>query len=142
MANGIWGSRPLVETLRKARIAVQVEILRPGTYRALENHLREVTDRHGVGYYHVIHFDVHGALLTYKQLTYEPQGSRLLSTTRYGRGELSAYEGSRAFLAFEGEGGQSKGNKEQSADLVEATELANLLISHQVPIAILYQFAV
>jgi hypothetical protein len=56
-------SRPLVEALRQTSIPVQAEILRPGTYRELENHLRDVTARHGEGYYHVIHFDVHGAVL-------------------------------------------------------------------------------
>ncbi len=58
-------SRPLVESMHNANLNVQVEILRPGTYRALENHLRDVTANHGEGYYHVVHFDVHGAVLTY-----------------------------------------------------------------------------
>src|SRR5205085_1418105 len=68
-------SRPLVEALRNANLRVQVDILRPGTYKALENHLRETTAKHGEGYYHVIHFDVHGAVLTYEQflrLSQEP----------------------------------------------------------------------
>jgi len=34
-------SRPLVEILRQANMPVRVEILRPGTYKALENHLRQ-----------------------------------------------------------------------------------------------------
>src|SRR5947208_8562956 len=58
-------SRPLVEALRNANLRVTVEILRPGTYKALENHLREVTAKLGEGYYHVIHFDVHGAVLPF-----------------------------------------------------------------------------
>ena len=60
-------SRPLVEALRQTSIPIQVEILRPGTYKALENHLSNITAKHGEGYYHVIHFDVHGAVLTYEQ---------------------------------------------------------------------------
>src|SRR5207247_4590971 len=52
-------SRPLVEALRNANLRVQVEILRPGTYKSLENHLRDITAKHGESYYHVIHFDVH-----------------------------------------------------------------------------------
>jgi hypothetical protein len=60
-------SRPLVEALRQTNIPIQIDIVRPGTYRALENHLREVTAKHKEGYYHVIHFDVHGAVLTYEQ---------------------------------------------------------------------------
>src|SRR6516164_5443100 len=71
-------SRPLVEALRNANLRVQVEILRPGTYKALENHLREATAKHGEGHYHVIHFDVHGAVLTHKQFQHiqkEPTGN-------------------------------------------------------------------
>jgi hypothetical protein len=51
-------SRPLVEALRQTNLPILIEILRPGTYRALENHLRDVTAKHGKGYYQVIHFDV------------------------------------------------------------------------------------
>jgi tetratricopeptide (TPR) repeat protein len=94
-------SRPLVEALRNANLRVQVEILRPGTYKALENHLGEITAKHGEGYYHVIHFDVHGAVFNNK-----------------------------AYLFFEGEQDNKVGS-------VKAIELANLLRSHKVPIAIL-----
>src|SRR5437667_8467845 len=61
-------SRPLVETLRQAQINVQIDILRPGTYQALDTHLRETTNRHGMGYYHMIHFDAHGAVLSYQDI--------------------------------------------------------------------------
>ena len=76
-------SRPLVEALRNANLRVQVEILRPGTYKALENHLRDVTAKHGEGYYHVIHFDVHGAVLSYQQFQHiqkEPVGNPMPAT--------------------------------------------------------------
>ncbi len=123
-------SRPMVETLSRANVPVQVDILRPGTYKALENHLREMSAKHGVGYYHVIHFDVHGAVLSYKDLQHEQAASRYLYNQRYGRQDILPYEGVKAFLALESE-------QDNQSDLVEATELANLLISHQVPIAIL-----
>ena len=61
-------SRPLIDVLNRTSLPVQVEILRPGTYRALENHLRTITEKHGEGFYHVIHFDVHGTLLSHEQL--------------------------------------------------------------------------
>jgi len=61
-------SRPLVEGLRRAKLPVQIDILRPGTYQTLVNHLEETRAMHGAGHYHVIHFDVHGALLTFEQL--------------------------------------------------------------------------
>ncbi len=109
--------------------------MRPGTYKALENHLRDVTAKHGEGYYHVIHFDVHGAVLTYQQFQHiqkEPAGNPL-RYKRYARDEIQPYDGVKAFLSFETD------NEEQDkkSDLVEASELASLLVKHQVPITIL-----
>ena len=60
-------SRPLVETLRQADLRVKIDILRPATYQALVAQLDVVRTAHGPGYYHVIHFDVHGGLLTFAQ---------------------------------------------------------------------------
>ena len=60
-------SRPLVEALETARVPAQVDIVRPGTFEALVTHLEDVRDEHGDGYYHVIHLDMHGALLTHEQ---------------------------------------------------------------------------
>jgi len=128
-------SRPLVEALRNANLRVQVEILRPGTYRALENHLRDITAKYGEGYYHVIHFDVHGAVLTYEQFQLsqkEPAGSPILYN-RYARDEIQPYEGVKAFLSFEADSEE----QENQSDLVEASELAGLLVKHHVPITIL-----
>jgi len=123
-------SRPLVEGLRQARVPVRVEILRPGTYRALVDHLEAVQDQYGTGYYHVIHFDVHGALLTYAQFQKGAKAERLSFQTRYGRADIEPYGGLKAFLSLEG-------LKEGQSDPVEAQELANLLIAHQLPIVIL-----
>ena len=127
-------SQPLVKELRKVETPVQVDILRPGSYAALAAHLAAVQDSQGAGYYHVIHFDVHGALLpfadfdaleqklTTNRYTFQPQ--------RYGRARLAPYEGVKAFLFLES-------GAPEVADPVEATELANLLLTHQIPIAIL-----
>lgn len=123
-------SRPLVDELRRAQLRVQIDILRPGTYKALEQHLRAITTKHGVGYYHMLHFDVHGGLLEYEQFQHGPEGSRYLYQKRYGRADLQPYEGVKAFLFLEGE-------QDEQADPVEASELAHLLLNHQVPIAIL-----
>jgi len=84
-------SRPLVESLRQAKLRVNINILRPSTIRALQDHLSTLDK----GYYHIIHLDVHGAL----------QGDK-----------------SVVFL--------------ESAE-VEATQLAQLLVQHQIPITIL-----
>jgi tetratricopeptide (TPR) repeat protein len=123
-------SRPLVESLRQAGLRVQIEILRPGTYPALVQHLESIRDRHGAGYYHAIHFDVHGALLSFADLEQGREAAQWTYQTRYGRDDLPQYEGHKAFLFLEGE-------REGQADPVEAGELAELLVSHQTPIAIL-----
>src|SRR5579859_7642817 len=124
-------SRPLVEALRQTNIPIRIEILRPGTYRALENHLRETTAQHGEGYYHVVHFDVHGAVLSHEQLQKGRQANRLVYNQRYGRADIQPYEGVKAFLSFESE------QEDGKSDLVEASELTNLLLTHHVPITIL-----
>ena len=126
-------SRPLVEALNRANLPVQVETLRPGTYRALENHLRKVTEQHGEGYYHVIHFDVHGSVLTYEQLQKGKESSRIIYNQRYARQDLQPYaeDVKKAFLSFESE------QQDNQPDLVEASELAALLVKHHIPIAIL-----
>jgi hypothetical protein len=115
-------SRPLVEGLRQANLRMQIEILRPGTFRALVDHLEEVRDRYGAGYYHIIHFDVHGGVLTYQEIRTGMGTNRWLCQTRYGRTDLRPYEGRRGFLFFEGDG-------ETQADPVEAGELAALCLS-------------
>jgi tetratricopeptide (TPR) repeat protein len=124
-------SGPLVETLRRADLPVNVDIVRPGTYEALVRHLLEARDdpARGTGYYHLIHFDLHGSLSTFDELQQGFPGGGVLYQ-RYGRGPLEEYEGQRAFLWFVGSG-------EVSHDPVEAGELAELLKAHQIPIAIL-----
>ncbi|MGB0387391.1 MAG: tetratricopeptide repeat protein [Ardenticatenaceae bacterium] len=123
-------SRPLVESLREIRQPVRIEILRPGTYKALLEHLRAVRDEHGVGFYHIIHFDLHGALMTHEQIEQGIKVDRYLYQQRFGRADLPRYEGQKAFLFFEAE-------QEGQADPASASEVAHLLIQHQIPIAIL-----
>ncbi len=125
-------SRPLVETLRQANLRVQIDLLRPGTYETLEQTLRAATDQHGKGYYQVIHFDLHGAVLTYDQLNKGREANRLLFQHRPGfdRPDIAPYSGERAFLFLETE-------RTGQSDPVEASELAQLLLAHQVPVALL-----
>src|SRR5262249_30476925 len=59
-------SQPLVDELTKMQQPATVTLVRPGTYQALDAHLEEVTRTRGAGHYHVVHFDVHGGLLTYQ----------------------------------------------------------------------------
>jgi tetratricopeptide (TPR) repeat protein len=127
-------TRPLVEALGRAQLRVQIDIVRPGSYKALQHHLEDTRTRHGAGYYHVIHFDLHGALLTYDQLKKGGETSRYLFNTRWGRPDLQTYEGQRAYLFFVDE---EAADAEHRSDPVEAAELAHLLQTHQIPIAIL-----
>ena len=119
-------SRPLVEVIRNSQLRVNIELLRPGTYEALSRHL----EAKGSGYYHIVHFDVHGALKTYANLQQGIEHNRYLYNDRYGRGKIESYEGVKAFLALEGE---AKGEY----DLVEAEEIANLLTGKGIPVCIL-----
>ncbi len=124
-------SRPLVEALRQTSIPIRIEILRPGTYKALVNHLNDTTAKHGEGYYHVIHFDVHGAVLTHEELLKGRQANRVVYNQRYARADIQPFDGVKAFLSFESE------QEDNKSDLVEAAELADLLLKHHVPITIL-----
>ncbi|MFM7192448.1 MAG: CHAT domain-containing protein, partial [Microcystaceae cyanobacterium] len=97
-------------------------------FEALSKHL----EAKGAGYYHLIHFDAHGALLSYEQFNRSESGADngLVFKQRYGRRAIAPYAGVKAFLAMEGE-------EEDQADLVEATELADLLTGKRVPVCIL-----
>ncbi len=119
-------SRSLIEAIEKCQLRVNVELLRPGTYEALERHLEEK----GAGFYHIIHFDAHGGLMTYEQIQAGAKANRYLYQERYGREDLHCFEGVKAFLFLEGE---TKGK----ADPVEAKELADLLTGKGIPVCIL-----
>lgn len=123
-------SRPLVENLRQAGLPVQIDIVRPGSYEALDTHLQQTTATHGVGYYHVIHLDMHGALLTFAEVQQGVAANRYVYGSRFGRDDIQPYAGLRAFLFMEG-------SQEHPSDPVEAQELADLLTTHQIPIAVL-----
>ncbi|RUR83042.1 tetratricopeptide repeat protein [Chlorogloeopsis fritschii PCC 9212] len=119
-------SRPLLELIENAHLRVNVELLRPGTYQALSDRLEEK----GAGFYHIVHFDTHGALMGYGDIQQGVTANRYLYQARYGRDDLQPYDGVKAFLFLEGE---SKGK----ADPVEAQELADLLTGKGIPVCIL-----
>jgi tetratricopeptide (TPR) repeat protein len=116
----------LVELIENGKLRVNVELLRPGTYQALSQHL----EAQGANFYHIIHLDMHGALLTHKQVEKPSAVNRYLFKGRYGRDDLQPFEGVKAFLAFEGE-------NQGKVDLVEASELAALLTGKGIPVCIL-----
>jgi tetratricopeptide (TPR) repeat protein len=125
-------SRPLFESLGQSHMPVNIELLRPGTYESLSRHLVEHPN-----FYHIIHFDLHGALLTYEQYLEIREGKQpkakkepIVLKTNYGLSEINTYKGVKAFLSFEGE---QKGE----AVLAEATQLAGLLQDQGVQVCIL-----
>ncbi|BDA76398.1 hypothetical protein CAL7716_105640 (plasmid) [Calothrix sp. PCC 7716] len=119
-------ARPLMEVIQNSQLPVNVDLLRPGTYESLERHL----EIKGAGYYHIIHFDCHGALMTYEDIQAGVKRNRYTYQARWGREDIQRYEGVKAFLFLDGE---SKGK----ADPVEALELANLLTGKGIPVCIL-----
>lgn len=123
-------SRPLVDLISQTKIPVHVDIVRPGTYEALVSHLQQKAAEYGPGYYHILHFDTHGALLTYDQLNQGLQINRYIYQQRYGRTDIPPYKNAKAFLFLDG-------YQDLQADPVELKELANLLLVYQIPIAIL-----
>jgi hypothetical protein len=92
-------SRPLVEGIANAHVPVKVELLRLGTFEAFLKRL----EARGEGYYHIVHFDMHGSLMTFEQFQggREP-GSRYTFQRGYGLSDLAPYAGEQGFLFFEG----------------------------------------
>lgn len=131
-------TRPLVELLRNSQLPIMVHILRPATYESLGKHLDQV----GKGFYHVVHFDVHGALVTFEdfeKIEKEISNNNLtFQIQRYGRPEIKPYEGKDAYLFFDlYHESKSKGDDDFYADPVRADELANLLLTNSIPLIIL-----
>ena len=122
-------TRPLVEALGQTKLPVRIDILRPGSFKALVEQLETVRDRHGTGYYHVIHLDTHGALLRYDQFEQVREAGSYTYSPRFGREAIQPYEGLKAFISLEGENAEDQ--------LVTAEELAKLLTSHGIPVVVL-----
>ncbi|KAH7390364.1 hypothetical protein BKA64DRAFT_679066 [Cadophora sp. MPI-SDFR-AT-0126] len=47
-------------------IRLNLEIVRPGTFFGFKEHLRRAEETHGPGYFHLVHFDMHGKVGTRK----------------------------------------------------------------------------
>jgi hypothetical protein len=116
-------SRPVVDSLRQvddSQLRVQIDLLRPGTYRALAEHLAKQPN----GYYQIIHFDVHGALLTHAQLQ---QG---VDNGRYVFENSQTFQDKLSFLFLET-------GQDNQAEPVPAERLAHLLRACHIPMVIL-----
>ena len=118
--------QPLLDVIRNAKLKVKPHILRPGTFKSLVDHLNDK----GKSFYHIIHFDLHGGLCDYKGLKSASKANKILYQKRYALDDPEPFEGKRAFLFFE------TGKKGVPLP-VEASEMAALLESKQVPVCIL-----
>ncbi|QDK82041.1 tetratricopeptide repeat protein [Spirosoma sp. KCTC 42546] len=118
--------RPVIELIESAQLRVDAHILRPGTYQSLVEHL----DAKPAGFYHLVHFDTHGALLEYTHIQQGVSRSRYQMQANWGLSDLATYEGKKAFLLFEG---AEKGQ----AVPVSAEDLAKLLKARNIPVCLL-----
>jgi len=124
--------RPLIERTRDAGPSVRPHVLRPGTFKALTEHL----DAHP-GFYHLIHFDLHGTVISFADLQKRRDEERKIQfygpqtfQVNWGLADISPYEGTRAFLLFEGD-------EPGLAVPVPSETLAELLESARIPVCIL-----
>jgi tetratricopeptide (TPR) repeat protein len=99
-------ARPLIELIQRQNLPAHVDVLRPPTFDQLREHLRQHP-----GYYHVLHFDGHGA--------YAPSG---YSSPQ----EVRAHVG---YLVFENGSGRD--------DAKSARDVAALLHEYAVPAVVL-----
>lgn len=109
-------ARPLLERLDAVRGEVSLTVLRPPTFDALRDAVRQAADSGEP--FHVVHFDGHGAMLG------RPTGGGLP-----GNRPNMMTEPGEGVLAFEKPGG--------GADLVEAQKVAAVLADGKVPVVVL-----
>ncbi|EIJ43395.1 NB-ARC domain-containing protein,tetratricopeptide repeat protein [Beggiatoa alba B18LD] len=109
-------SRPLVEMVNSADLHVHFDILRPPTYEALKQHL----ETKGKGFYHIVHFDVHGKVMDYVDF-------RL---SGYKKLKINKFEDKQAFifLLHEETGKHAP---------ISAYHLTELLKNYDVPVVLL-----
>lgn len=100
-------ARPLVELIESAGLPAHVDVLRPPTFDQLREHLRVHP-----GYYHVLHFDGHGA---YGNVA--------------GESPPDKFKGRHGCLVFE--------NADGGPDAKSAADLSSLLHEHAVPAVVL-----
>lgn len=123
-------SQPLVEMVEQENLQVNINILRPATYKSLKEHLQSINEKYGKNYYHIIHFDVHGALLTYEEYYLRVDANYFIKPDSNIRIPIVEFEGVKPFIFLEAD-------RDGQMDAVVAEELANLLYNYNIPIVIL-----
>jgi len=115
--------RPIIECIFLSNLLIRPYIIRPGTFKALLEHLDEKEE----GFYHIIHLDMHGSVQSYKQIKNNPE---YIINNRFGLPDITEFEGERAFLSFES-------GKEGKSILVEAKILPGLVRDKRIPVCFL-----
>jgi hypothetical protein len=111
-------TRVLLAESWNAERPVRVDLVRPGTWKALEDHLR--TTREPADRYQAIHFDLHGVVASPASLREQKKlPVRVRSDEQEG-----------AFLLFESE-------EPGVAEAIPASEIARLFVDHRVPMAVI-----
>ena len=111
-------TRVLLAESWNAEQPVRIDLVRPGTWKALKQHLRITRDP--ADRYQAIHFDLHGVVASPESLRRQTElPVRVRSDEKEG-----------AFLLFESE-------EPGVADAVPASEIARLFVDHRVPVAVI-----
>ncbi len=107
-------ARPLVDRLQAVRGNIDLDVLRPPTFEALDSQLKAARDAGRP--YHIVHFDGHGTF-----------GDLRLGSG--GQQQFDANAASQGYLAFEADGG--------GEHLVSAAQFALAISQGRVPIVVL-----
>lgn len=118
-------SRPLVDAVRQADLPVRIDFVRPGTWAGLRAHLETTRAAHGLGWYQLVHFDVHGIFADHASMKAGSRAGRYLLAA-----DAESFEGKRGFLFFDTD-------RVGTADPRSAQQVAGLLAEHLVPMAVL-----
>ncbi|MCX7098947.1 MAG: hypothetical protein NTV43_13675 [Methylococcales bacterium] len=87
-------SQPLLSAVQNGKLPVQIDLLRPATYKALIQHLENPAN----GSYHILHFDVHGSVLDYASLQKGAAAGAFFFDQHYGTSKLEPYDGEKVAL--------------------------------------------
>jgi tetratricopeptide (TPR) repeat protein len=118
-------SQPMIEAIGRTDMPVTIDLVRPGTWEALEEVLRASKRERGPGWYQVIHFDVHGKFGTPAAMKQTTEGRRYLFDPA-----VASNAGRQGFLFFEtGIEGKTRP--------VSSSQVARLLTEHRVAVAVL-----
>lgn len=108
-------AKPLLEHMDTNNVTADIHIVFPGTFMALQEHLQLATAKHGPGYYHVLHLDLHGLIASSAELF-----------VRYG---IRSDRELSKFLVFE--------TADYKEHLIEAHQITSIILQHGIQTVIM-----